>query len=66
VLYGGARLDIYDCGPGNDVAFVEHALEAAIAARAGCERIVVGDPSVNDPSFDGLAGAPHAGKATGG
>jgi len=26
----------------------------------------MGDPSVNDPNFDGLFGTPHAGKATGG
>jgi Ca2+-binding RTX toxin-like protein len=66
VLYGGGRLDRYDCGPGNDVAFVENSLEGQVAASNGCERVVIGDPSVNDPSFDGLNGAPHPGKATGG
>ena len=57
-LYGGARTDLYACGPGNDVAFVEH-------AACGCEQVIRGDPSVTDPPFDGLSGAPHAGKATG-
>lgn len=27
---------------------------------------MIGDPSVNDPDFDGLFGTPHPGKATGG
>ena len=33
-LYGGARLDRYDCGPGNDVAYVENTLEGAFATLA--------------------------------
>jgi Ca2+-binding RTX toxin-like protein len=65
-LYGGAGVDAYDCGPGNDVAYVENALEGSVAAATGCERVVVGDPSVSDPRFDGLNGAPHPGKAVGG
>lgn len=65
VLYGGARLDRYDCGAGNDVAFVENVVEADFAAANGCETVTAGDPSVSDPTFDGLNGAPHAGKATG-
>jgi Ca2+-binding RTX toxin-like protein len=67
-LYGGAGLDAYDCGPGNDVAYVENILEgaAAASAAAGCERVIAGDPSVGDPRFDGLNGAPHPGKAVGG
>jgi Ca2+-binding RTX toxin-like protein len=65
-LYGGARLDAYDCGAGNDVAYVENALEAAYATAHGCERVVTGDPSVGDPRFDGLNGASHPGKTTGG
>ena len=63
-LYGGANPDLYDCGAGNDVAYVQSAVEATFAV--GCERIVMGDPSATDPRFDGLGGAPHAGKATGG
>jgi Ca2+-binding RTX toxin-like protein len=66
VLYGGARLDRYDCGPGNDVAFVENALEGQVASSNGCERVVIGDPSISDPAFDGLNGAAHPGKTTGG
>src|SRR5207237_4638829 len=65
-LYGGGRLDAYDCGAGNDVAYVENALEGTYASSHGCERVVVGDPSVADRRFDGLNGAAHAGKATGG
>ena len=65
-LYGGARTDIYDCGAGVDVAFVESAAEGLVAAANGCEQVVMGDPSVADRSFDGLNGAAHAGKATGG
>lgn len=64
-LYGGARTDLYECGPGNDIAFVENAAEGFFAAAAGCEQVILGDPSVTDPAFDGLDGAPHAGKATG-
>jgi Ca2+-binding RTX toxin-like protein len=39
-----------------------------VQARASgtCEQIVVGDPSASDVRFDGLGGAFHAGKATGG
>jgi Ca2+-binding RTX toxin-like protein len=66
VLYGGARLDLYECGAGNDVAYVENALEGTVAAQRGCERVVIGDPSVTDLRFDGLGGAPHPGKTTGG
>lgn len=51
-------------GPGTDVAHVENVAEGAFAAAAGCEQVILGDPSVADPSFDGLNGAPHAGKAT--
>ena len=51
--------------PGNDAAVVENALEGSLASTLGCERIVMGDPSVTDASFDGLFGTPHAGKATG-
>ena len=65
VLYGGQGLDRYDCGAGNDAAVVEFALEGAVAQTLGCERIVMGDPSTTDPSFDGLFGTPHAGKTTG-
>jgi Ca2+-binding RTX toxin-like protein len=64
-LYGGARTDLYECGPGNDVAYVENFAEGAFAAAAGCEQVVLGDPSVADFTFDGLNGAPHAGKSTG-
>ncbi len=66
ILYGGALLDAYDCGAGNDVAFVENALEGQVASARGCERVVIGDPSASDPSFDGLNGAQHPGKTTGG
>ena len=65
VLYGGTGLDRYDCGAGSDVAVVEFSLEGAVATTLGCERIVMGDPSVSDPTFDGLFGTAHPGKATG-
>ena len=39
--------------------------EGDIARSLGCERVIIGDPSVNDPNFDGLFGTPHPGKATG-
>jgi len=58
-------VDRYECGAGTDVAVVESALEGNIARSLGCERVVTGDPSVSDPSFDGLFGTPHPGKATG-
>ena len=64
-LYGGPRLDVYDCGAGNDVAYVENALEGAVAAQHGCERVVTGDPSVTDQRFDGLAGARAPGQGHG-
>jgi hypothetical protein len=48
------------------VAYVENALEGLVAAQNGCEKVVLGDPSVSDPHFDGLNGAPHPGKAAGG
>ena len=44
----------------------ENVLEGQNASTSGCETVIVGDPSVSDFSFDGLNGAPHAGKATGG
>jgi len=65
VLYGGTGLDRYDCGAGSDVAVVEFSLEGAVATTLGCERVVMGDPSVSDPTFDGLFGTAHPGKATG-
>lgn len=66
MLYVGAGLDRYDCGAGNDAAVVEFSAEGTLAKSLGCERIVMGDPSVSDPSSDGLFGTtPHAGKATG-
>lgn len=37
-----------------------------LLTRAGCERTIIGDPSVDDPRFDGLRGAPHLGKLAGG
>jgi hypothetical protein len=66
VLYGGPLLDLYDCGPGNDAAYVENVLEQTVAASRGCERVILGDPSASDPRFDGLDGAPHPGKTAGG
>ena len=65
-LYGGALADAYDCGAGNDVAFVENTLEGQYASSHGCEQVIVGDPSVGNPAFDGLNGAAHPGKTTGG
>ncbi len=66
MLYGGPRLDFYDCGPGSDVAYVESAVEGLLAASSGCEQVALGDRSVSDPRFDGLNGAQHPGKAAGG
>ena len=43
-----------------------NAVEGAFAATHGCERVVLGDPSVTDSRFDGLGGRSHPGKATGG
>ena len=65
IVYGGALPDRIDCGAGNDVAVVENELEGNLARSLGCERIVIGDPSVSDPSFDGLFGTKHPGKTTG-
>ncbi len=70
LLFGGLNgtvPDTYDCGPGNDYAFVENPDEAVIARSSqSCENIVVGDPSANDVRFDGLGATPHPGKTTGG
>ena len=72
ILYGGASAgtqDIYDCGPGVDTVYVDPAELLSSLPKlltASCERTIVGDPSLDDPRFDGLRGAPHLGKLTGG
>jgi Ca2+-binding RTX toxin-like protein len=76
VLYGGAShntTDLYDCGPGNDTVYIDPAellavptLVRLLTAGGSCERAIVADPSLEDARFDGLRGAPHLGKLTGG
>jgi len=74
-LYGGASAgtdDLYDCGAGYDTVFVDRyellALPSLLRllSSAGCERTILSDPSIADVRFDGLRGARHLGKETGG
>jgi Ca2+-binding RTX toxin-like protein len=76
ILYGGASAntyDLYDCGAGFDTVYVDPAellalptLLRVITGAGSCERTLLADPSIDDPRFDGLRGAPQLGKLAGG
>lgn len=63
VLYGSTGEDRYDCGPGEDWAFVDSTTEAKRAK--GCEHITNGDPT-RDGAYDPVALVANRGLARGG
>lgn len=63
VLYGSTGEDRYDCGRGEDWAFVDSTTEAKRAK--GCEHIVNGDPT-RDGAYDPVALVANRGLARGG